>query len=455
MAVNTNWQKPIKLGSGAYGTVFSNKKDEAVKISLMDSWDKVQSSLREFHSLAQLDYAIKEKHRKDDKPKVAEPLRFVELRKICYSKSKMHLFMNRADGNLSCLDSRDLSADTIEKFAIQLFQGLFTMRNHKMFHRDIKPENILIDLKTSTLSFCDFGLSRHLHDDTEYGTGYIVTRWYRAPELLMHQRDKVKKKNQLAHLQYTEKMDVYSVGVILYELIFDSHLAPGKTIDESLEILKRRIGRLTVEKLLKHPKVTEKVAKALVGCLAIEPKERFTCARTLFKLGKLSADEMVEYQEDKSKYVTLKYAPIQPERDRYDNEAWDKRSDIFTDIYKRFSNQKRVIAYALVIYDHVNQWNAYEFPVHQRFSFSIIYASLVIGSYYTSDKLMKYAKEKCWGKEKKNKAVRDLICKWTGVLYYKRNYFVDVSMWESGKFNAFNEFMKEALQNPYRLKRKR
>ena len=45
-----------------------------------------------------------------------------------------------------------------------------------------------VDLKKGDLWYCDYGLSRHLHDDTEYGTGYIVTRWYRAPELLNHQK---------------------------------------------------------------------------------------------------------------------------------------------------------------------------------------------------------------------------------------------------------------------------
>ena len=52
---NTQWKKPEKLGSGAYGTVYSNNKHEAVKISYtVDGWDKTQSCLREVHALRHL-----------------------------------------------------------------------------------------------------------------------------------------------------------------------------------------------------------------------------------------------------------------------------------------------------------------------------------------------------------------------------------------------------------------
>ena len=56
-----------------------------------------------------------------------------------------------------------------------------------MLHRDLKPGNLLVN-KNCDLKICDFGLARGV-DPGESGsqqlTEYVVTRWYRAPELLV------------------------------------------------------------------------------------------------------------------------------------------------------------------------------------------------------------------------------------------------------------------------------
>lgn len=435
--INTQWKKPEKLGSGAYGTVYSNKKHEAVKISYtVDGWDKTQSCLREIHALRHLNSL-------EGKSKF-----FVQLKKVKFFKDKVHMFMNRADGNLTCIKSKDLSADTIERYAIQLFNGLFAMRNHKIFHRDIKPENILVDLQTSTLSYCDFGLSRHLLNDTAYGTGYIVTRWYRSPELLEHQKKFKRKRN----LIYTEKMDVYSIGAILYELIFDAILAPGKTIEDSLGMIQRRVNRLTTEKLMKHGKITEKVAKCLIGVLKIKPSERFNCARALYALGELTADEVFQYQEKKNDVdtFTLKYAPIQPPRDYYTDSEWDERSKYFMGIVK-FNALKKIIAFALNLYDHFNPRFNVPMGDSERFVISVAYATMVLGSWYDDERckqLIKYLQDNWieWGET-------TLMRKLCEVVQYTD--ITTVSAWEEGKYTSFSEYMEEALKNPYKLKRKR
>jgi len=50
-------------------------------------------------------------------------------------------------------------------------------------HRDLKPENILIS-ENDVLKICDFGSSKTL-DPTGKNTPYIVSRYYRAPELIL------------------------------------------------------------------------------------------------------------------------------------------------------------------------------------------------------------------------------------------------------------------------------
>ena len=76
-----------------------------------------------------------------------------------------------------------------------------------VIHRDLKPRNLLINANCD-LKICDFGLARAItgakkNDDL---TDYVTTRWYRAPELLLARND------------YTESVDMWSVGIIFAEM---------------------------------------------------------------------------------------------------------------------------------------------------------------------------------------------------------------------------------------------
>ena len=56
------------------------------------------------------------------------------------------------------------------------------VHSSNVLHRDLKPQNLLVN-SNCDLAICDFGLARGVADDTTL-TEYVVTRWYRAPELL-------------------------------------------------------------------------------------------------------------------------------------------------------------------------------------------------------------------------------------------------------------------------------
>ena len=94
-----------------------------------------------------------------------------------------------------------------KQFQKQLLEAVYQLHNHNIVHRDLKPANILV--KKDQIFLCDFGLSRSLNADFSSGTGYIVSKWYRAPEIYFNTSD---------HLVYTKKMDCWSVGCILYEI---------------------------------------------------------------------------------------------------------------------------------------------------------------------------------------------------------------------------------------------
>ena len=60
-------------------------------------------------------------------------------------------------------------------------------------HRDIKPENFLLVQNNSydkeVLKLADFGLARSTKDNSTILTEYVSTRWYRAPELVLHSKN--------------------------------------------------------------------------------------------------------------------------------------------------------------------------------------------------------------------------------------------------------------------------
>jgi glycogen synthase kinase 3 beta len=82
-------------------------------------------------------------------------------------------------------------------------------------HRDLKPENILLT-EDEIVKICDFGSAKVL-DVQGQNTPYIVSRYYRAPELI------------LACSDYTNKIDIWAIGCIIAELMSLRPLFPGKT----------------------------------------------------------------------------------------------------------------------------------------------------------------------------------------------------------------------------------
>jgi serine/threonine protein kinase len=83
--------------------------------------------------------------------------------------------------------------------------GLNTLHHYGIAHRDLKPENIMI--LDGVCKISDFGSSKELDIINFNNTPYCVSRFYRAPELL------------LGSTYYFEAIDIWAAGCILFELI--------------------------------------------------------------------------------------------------------------------------------------------------------------------------------------------------------------------------------------------
>jgi serine/threonine protein kinase len=122
--------------------------------------------------------------------------------------------------------STPLTHEHISYIMCQIFSALNYMHRLGFVHRDLKPNNILIN-KDVTTRICDFGLARYIgsgqnkpspspipstsdskSNDSDFNlTQYVVTRWYRAPEVLCR------------NSHYDFKIDMWAAGLILAELM--------------------------------------------------------------------------------------------------------------------------------------------------------------------------------------------------------------------------------------------
>ncbi|CAL8099126.1 unnamed protein product [Orchesella dallaii] len=107
-----------------------------------------------------------------------------------------------------------LTPGNIKAYTIMTLQGLEYLHAQYILHRDLKPNNLLIN-SDGVLKIGDFGLARYFGSPNRLYTHQVVTRWYRAPELLFGARN------------YGEGVDIFAVGCIVAELLLRVPLFPG------------------------------------------------------------------------------------------------------------------------------------------------------------------------------------------------------------------------------------
>ncbi|GAB0490511.1 hypothetical protein MMPV_001748 [Pyropia vietnamensis] len=123
----------------------------------------------------------------------------------------------------------------IKLLMLQLLQGLAYLHEARVMHRDLKPANVLID-ETCRLKICDLGLARanfetHNGDHAHLWTAHVVSRCYRAPELIVpHTTDK----GFVAGVPYSSAIDVWAAGCVFAELFLCVPLFGGATCQAKL-----------------------------------------------------------------------------------------------------------------------------------------------------------------------------------------------------------------------------
>ncbi|XP_026481627.1 probable serine/threonine-protein kinase DDB_G0268078 [Ctenocephalides felis] len=204
-----------QLGDGTYGSVvLGQRKDtgERVAIKRMKrkyySWEEAMN-LREVKSLKKLSHA--------NVVKLKEVIRENDVLYFVFEYMKENLYQLIKDRD------KHFPEHVIRDMMMQVLQGLAFMHRHGFFHRDMKPENLLC-MGPELIKIADFGLAREIRSRPPY-TDYVSTRWYRAPEVLLHSTT------------YNSAIDLWAVGCIMAELYTFRPLFPGNSeVDEIYKI---------------------------------------------------------------------------------------------------------------------------------------------------------------------------------------------------------------------------
>lgn len=258
----TSWEVPTRyinlspVGSGAYGQV----------CSAMDS----QNTLPDGNFLK---VAIK---------KIARPFQSAVHAKRTYRELRMLKHMNHDNiiGLLDCftpvtsldeftdvymvthlmgadlnniIRTQSLSDDHVQFLVYQIIRGMKYVHSAGIIHRDLKPSNIAVN-EDCELKILDFGLARPT--ETEM-TGYVATRWYRAPEIMLN------------WMHYNQTVDVWSVGCIMAEMLTGKTLFPGTDhIDQLTRILllcgtpsQETLNKITSEEARNYIRSLQKMEK--------------------------------------------------------------------------------------------------------------------------------------------------------------------------------------------------
>ncbi len=120
------------------------------------------------------------------------------------------------DLNRVIKSKQSLKKEHIQYFLYQVLRAFKYIHSANIIHRDLKPSNVLLN-ENCDLKICDFGLSRNLSKEKgEDLTEYVVTRFYRAPEIM------------LSSHEYTKAVDMWSAGCSFAEILSGKILFPGQ-----------------------------------------------------------------------------------------------------------------------------------------------------------------------------------------------------------------------------------
>ncbi|PFH53527.1 hypothetical protein AMATHDRAFT_54690 [Amanita thiersii Skay4041] len=190
-----------------------------------------------------------------------------------------------------------LNIRAVRAYAHQLFLALSLLKKTNIMHADIKPDNILVNEQKTLLKLCDLGSASDASENEI--TPYLVSRFYRAPEIILG-------------VPYDPALDVWSVGCTLYELYTGKILLPGRSNNQMLLLMMELKGRFN-SKMVKKARFGDVYFDEMGAFESVE-KDRVTGADVIRKVhiskptrdlrARLMPPTSTKLKDDENKLIT-------------------------------------------------------------------------------------------------------------------------------------------------------
>ncbi|KAL1131442.1 hypothetical protein AAG570_011059 [Ranatra chinensis] len=284
----TEWEVPERyrmltpVGSGSYGQVCS-AVDTKYNMKVA-----IKKLARPFHSVVHAKRTYRElrmlKHMNHEN--VIRLLDVFHPSKGIDDFQNLYLVTHLMGADLNnIIRTQKLSDEHVQFLIYQILRGLKYIHSAGIIHRDLKPSNIAVN-EDCELKILDFGLARPTENEM---TGYVATRWYRAPEIMLN------------WMHYNQTVDIWSVGCIMAELLTGRTLFPGTDHIHQLNLIMEILGTPNADFM---KKISSESARLYIQSLPLMKKKDFN---SVFK-GSMDPEKRITAEEALAHPYLAQYA---------------------------------------------------------------------------------------------------------------------------------------------------
>lgn len=228
------------------------------------------------------------------------------------------------------MDLRGIGEENARKISIQIMSGLKHMHSLGIVHRDLKPQNILLSQPISkttnpnwdgvTVKIADFGFARTL-SSTQLTETICGSPMYMAPEILGNHK-------------YTDNADLWSMGVILYEMLVGCPPFPAKSIMD----LVRMYSVTTEVQLPIYINATKQCRDLVSSLLIVDARKRISWDDFFKHPWLVSEQNFIAQKQDET---IIGSAPARLQMPHQHEDALLESFEIITDGSQQFETEKK------------------------------------------------------------------------------------------------------------------
>ncbi len=199
--------------------------------------------------------------------------------------------------------SKHLSLDTSNAIAKQICEGLDEAHRHGIVHRDLKPKNIMID-ENGNVRIMDFGIAQTIKSKGITESGMTIgTPEYMSPE-------------QVEGIEIDLRSDLYSLGVILYEMVTGVVPFMGET---PYSVGVKHKSEIPINPRELNVQIPEALSRIIMKCMEKDKEKRYQEAEEIWadldKVGELKIDAK-SVSEWKNSIAVLPFANMSADPDQ-------------------------------------------------------------------------------------------------------------------------------------------